>query len=362
MSCILLCMQSKITELITVSYFVHQSKIHCQAGLGEQAIGDLDTVVALGFGSPKIWMRRGDLYRERRDTIKALYDYDQAIQMDTNCVAAYIAKGSLLTQVGRFQEAAEFYDQAIKKFPSNAQMVALRRHSREVKGDSRMAIADCNAAITLYPQRLEARLLRANLYEEKKLLIPCGSNYVAILRQDPLVAMVFFSQCHTNLISVQALRAKVEKEMLVPPTLIEGHLLASLACLQTGDFASAKTHLSEILRLDPSLQEIYFLLAAAYAGEANFEHALLNFQKMISARPDYLPSLMARGNVYLRISETALAIEDFSAAIRRDPNIADLYLVRGLGFLYETKEDLALANFNKAIKCGCDKKIECRNQ
>ena len=71
--------------------------------------------------------------------------------------------------------------------------------------------------------------------------------------------------------------------------------------------------------------------------------------QLIDADSDDQLSFLARGCVYLKMSDTKNAIDDFSRAIEIDSNHPKAYHLRGLAHEMAGDDDEALRDFNRAI-------------
>ena len=75
---------------------------------------------------------------------------------------------------------------------------------------------------------------------------------------------------------------------------------------------------------------------------------LLN--EILKADPGDRLALLARGSVYLKMSNAEEAIKDFSEAIKIDPNHPKAYHLRGLAREMLGDDETALSDFSKAIE------------
>jgi tetratricopeptide (TPR) repeat protein len=71
--------------------------------------------------------------------------------------------------------------------------------------------------------------------------------------------------------------------------------------------------------------------------------------ELIEADSDDKLAFLARGSVYLKMSDTKNAIDDFSRVLEIDANHPKAYHLRGLAYEMAGNNDEALLDFNKAI-------------
>lgn len=92
---------------------------------------------------------RGNAYGGKGEYDKAIADYNQAIGLFSDYVAAYAARGWALSEKGDLASAFKDLDKAIGINPNNALALTNRGAANEKKGDVKQAIADYKAALAV---------------------------------------------------------------------------------------------------------------------------------------------------------------------------------------------------------------------
>jgi lipoprotein NlpI len=107
---------------------------------------------------------RGNAYRKKGDSERAIQDYDAAIRLDRNYASAYNNRGVAHGNRGDLDRAIADYDLAIGLDPSNAVYLINRGLAHSGKGDWDRAIQDYDEALRLNPHQADAFLERGFAY------------------------------------------------------------------------------------------------------------------------------------------------------------------------------------------------------
>jgi tetratricopeptide (TPR) repeat protein len=68
--------------------------------------------------------------------------------------------------------------------------------------------------------------------------------------------------------------------------------------------------------------------ASRLAAEGRIDRAIVQLSKTIRRNPRFWQAFQYRGELYLGLENSSLAIQDFTEAIRLAPNEAHLYVLR----------------------------------
>ncbi len=100
-----------------------------------------------------------------------------------------------------------------------------------------------------------------------------------------------------------------------------------------------------------SWQEIVFQVAGqAYLKTHQWDQAALQFDRIISLRPNFAEAYAYRGQAHLYMNQWDKAINDFTEAIRLDPNSPLAYQFRGEMMYKLGALESALQDFKRALE------------
>ncbi len=178
----------------------HRGMVWEEMGQHERAIKDFTDAINLQPDNPMPYDDRGLVYYNRGDYADALRDFEMAVSLDPNCQRGYVAllhtcmaiarlgdhraaierfnkvpelspknpwaysyRGTLYSEVGRFDEAMADFDRAIELYPEFADFYLERAEAYRCKGESGKAVADADRAVSLDPEYADAWMLRGSL-------------------------------------------------------------------------------------------------------------------------------------------------------------------------------------------------------
>lgn len=97
---------------------------------------------------------------------KGITDYDRAISLKPNLIAAYNGRGITKSKLGQYEAAIADYDRAIELDPGYTKAYNNRGTARHSLGQHQEAIADYNTALRLDPYYASAYCNRGNIKQE----------------------------------------------------------------------------------------------------------------------------------------------------------------------------------------------------
>ena len=115
-------------------------------------------------------------------------------------------------------------------------------------------------------------------------------------------------------------------------------------------FAAAKVSYSNANELSPFDYRWFYLLAFIQANEGDFDHAIHNYEKVLSISSEYLPAYIRLAEIELNKGNFKKAQELLRKAIKIAPDFAKAYVVKGTIEMQQGREKEAIDSFNKALK------------
>jgi tetratricopeptide (TPR) repeat protein len=122
----------------------------------DRALADYNTAIGLDDENVAAYRARSLLWRNRGHIDRALADLDRAIRLSFADPEVYRDRGLVWYERGRYDRAIADFNQAIKLAPSFALAYLHRAEALLNKGDFQTAIADFDRAIQLAPEMTEA--------------------------------------------------------------------------------------------------------------------------------------------------------------------------------------------------------------
>ena len=101
-----------------------QAVVKIRRGDFEEALADLDLVIADNPNNESAYLQRGRVLRKNGRKTAALRDYEQATKLSPKLVAAHIGRGELLLVTERFLQAQTAFENALKLQSESAPAIA----------------------------------------------------------------------------------------------------------------------------------------------------------------------------------------------------------------------------------------------
>jgi len=109
---------------------------------------------------PVAYYNRGHAYAEKSQPIRALADFERALQLKPNYADALLGRGEILAQKGKWRRAVWDYDRAIRLKPDFADAYVDRAIALDTLHEYSRAIADFDHALRLRPNDSWLEFLR----------------------------------------------------------------------------------------------------------------------------------------------------------------------------------------------------------
>ena len=141
------------------------------------------------------------------------------------------------------------------------------------------------------------------------------------------------------------------------PKSVEGYYLRGGAKLTKQDINGSINDFSKVIDLAPNLlgiEKVYNNRGTLYTFLLNQEQAFSDFNKAISANPNYALPYNGRGNIFAAKGEWDKAFSDFDKAIQLNPYLTPAYTGRGDIWFQKGDIEKALADFDKSVEFDPD--------
>lgn len=116
------------------------------------------------------------------------------------------------------------------------------------------------------------------------------------------------------------------------------------------NFEKTINQLTESIRANPHVAQLYYSLGVAYYLNGNFDKAIVNFTKAIVLNPSHAEAYYRRSLSYYAKADIDHVISDSTKAVELNTMHAYAYYVRGMAYAFYNKLDKAIEDFTKAIE------------
>ncbi|MCB9764676.1 MAG: tetratricopeptide repeat protein [Alphaproteobacteria bacterium] len=134
----------------------------------------------------------------------------------------------------------------------------------------------------------------------------------------------------------------------IPQERLDELMTKAQGALEAGDLASAATHYSDLLDLDPANVDAFLGRGRCHLDLGDYAAAMSDFQKAEDIQPDGPEPLVAMGELFFARKDYGRAIEFFDHAIAKDASHAMARCRRGISYYYKKSYRQAFLDLQKA--------------
>lgn len=266
--------------------------VHVGQNRLDDAITEYLAAMEIDPTSPRIHMNLGRAYYRKGMKEAASLEFDRALEMNPNLAGAHEGKAMIDEDMGRWEEAVNGYEQALKLFNKSKYLQEAEIHDR-----------------------------LAAIYSKKSMT----------------------KQAINELLKAVELRLAAIKD----------YDTLGLSCYSGGSFEEAVRNWERSVRLNPVLAKRYERLGMYYSRAAMYDEGILVYKKAASMyRQNENKALMHYNIADIMVEEDLLenAISEYEKAIELDPKLARAHT--GLGLAYDKKGMLkrAVHHHKKALE------------
>lgn len=252
----------------------------------EGALQNATRLLAMGNREASVWASRAYANAMKGRVENAVDDGREALTRRPDWTALRGFVGFWLTKLGRFPEAVQEYDQALRTDPGNLRCLLGRSLARLRLGDAEGAAADAREACSRAPLLAEAHLRRG--------LAAADDGEV-----------------------VEALTRAAELD----PTLSEALAWRGNRHLRSGRLEAALEDYRTAVRIEPGFPAWRMLLGLGHLALEEFEEADVSFTAFLDRRPEEAEGYLYRGKVRYLQGRWNEALSDLDRALALRPSL-----------------------------------------
>ena len=233
------------------------------------------------------WLNKGASLKSLGRFDEAIQCYDQALRIDPQYAAAWSNKGNSLASLGRFDEALQCFEQALRITP---QLV----EAWVSKGASLANLGRFAEAVQCYDQALRINPQYAEAWDNK------GNSLGSLGRFDEAI------QCH-------------EQALVINPQYPEAWYDKGVSLSGLGRFAEAVRCFDQALRINPQYADAWYNKGNSLGGLGRFDEAIQCFEQALRITPQLVEAWVSKGASLANLGRFAEAAISFRKFIELAP-------------------------------------------
>ena len=285
-------------------------------------------------GRLQAYAEGGAAFQSLDQADRALADYDEALRLHPDDVAALIGRGVLHANYkADLGKAIGDFDAALRVQPDNVLALMQRADAHTRRGEDGRALADLDRAIALSPGNAQAYFFRGLVYAGRAQLARAIADYSKALSIDPTHVQALISRAALYSGSVnndQAIR-DLDAAIALAPDLAVAYYNRGYARFAARDYQKAVVDYGEAIRLQPDMSAAYTnrCLMRAIIG-SDLPLALADCNHALQLAPGSLDAHETRGFIHLRMGDPDTALAEYNIALKASPDRALALYGKGL--------------------------------
>ncbi|MCB9709538.1 MAG: zinc-ribbon domain-containing protein [Myxococcales bacterium] len=295
-----------------------------------------------------LWLGKAEVELEHHDVAEK--HFQETIRLAPTDFAGYLALSQLYVDIDEPVKAVQVLRQAEGRVPDSADRRRMVGRSELARGNIDAALESFRGALEFEPRNLAAQFDLAVGLRHAGRLDEAKAQLDAIEKQDhqyPELALergrIFEARGEWD-VAVRNYRLALEK---APK---DSALLLRLGAseVEAGHVEAAEATLNQVAKLRPNSADVAFFLGRVAFAKANYNDALIQFQRATALDAKQGDYHMFAGWAALELGSLGQALEFANEALKLDASLGDAYWVRGriklrAGAVKDARDDFAHA-------------------
>ena len=265
---------------------------------------------------------------------EAIEHYNEAIRINPQDATAYNNRGTAKGELGRHEEAIADCNEAIRINPQYALPYNNRGTAKLALGWHHDAITDCDRAIHIDPQYADAYYNRGTAKAALGRYEEAITDHNEAIRINPQHASAYANRGtakdalgrHGDAIADYDQAIRTNSQYAV------AYYNRGNAKIALGRQEEAIADFDQAIRINPQFAEAYYNRGATNSALHRYEEAIADYDQAIHINPQYAQAYHNRGTAKGELRRHEEAIVDFNAAIHINPQYAEAYCGRGITY------------------------------
>ncbi len=327
--------------------------LHFSLGDTPNALRYADEIAGSPTQDVRLLTQMAGIFASAGQAERAISLLNRAIEQESESSDPYFAKGLLLLNLKRTNEAEQAMQAGLSKTPDSA---VGHYHLGRVfleSGKQQEALASFERAMIANPAFEPAYLAVATVYEsrrDKELAIGVLKKYLHSVNSNNrdirhhLVRLLLESKDY------QGAMAELETLIADDPTDLDAQLRVALIYGEQKEYGRAINRVTEILKSRPAELKVRDYLGYLYEESKDTKNALETYKFNVQLEPSFFEGHLHLGVLQYRLKQFPEAIEHLSRAVSLNPKQPESHIVLGLAYLQGEQYEKSAEAFEEGIR------------
>jgi len=260
------------------------------------------------------------------DPEKRLAMYGQVLEINPEQVDALRARGALLLQLRRNEDALADFERALEIEPTHAASIEARGATLAALGKTDEALADLSKAIELAPHLAGPYAQRAQVYLRQQQLTEALSDLDSAIERSPTNPALYLLRAGVHQIQGDKDKAlnDLTETLHVRPNLPQALRARAALLVDLGKLDEALTDINQLLTDNPRDAESQARAGALYLAKKDLTKSISHYTAALEIAADNWLALQGRADALVGLGRSAEALADYEAALKLQPQNSGL--------------------------------------
>lgn len=294
-------------------------------------------------------------HAELGDFDEAIKYCRQIIQMGSDPIEAHLNLGLFCMNAGRNEEAIAAYQQVLELSPNHSQAHNNLGTLYEQSGQKPLAKTSYERALKYSPELAIAHFNLARLHMSSGVIDSALISFKRTIEIDPeyIPAYLRISQLHQMTGEVDKAISILESLLRISPNHREAQVQIKNLTTQMDQPKISVQMPKRTEESDKSTDPRYFYnQAIMLTQKQQWKEAIVDFEKALSLKPDYLNAIIGLGAMYQNLKDYDSSIEHYKKALVIDPEHGGTHNNLAILYYVVRKNELAIKHADKAVALG----------
>ncbi len=283
---------------------------------------------------------------------EALEEYNNIIEIEPDFLPAWQNKGYILRELERYGEAIEAYDEYLRIIPNTVDILYFRGLTKNKQKQYKKAIEDFDSVIAIKPDDIDARIDKAISYwkmEDNESALEAIDQALELddmnvgalnVKGGILAGMKKYYEAEPYFEKITRINRKY-----APAWYNKGIMLS-----QIGEHKLAYKAFKKASNLRPDNIESWINLGHSLAMMGKNKSAIKIYKKIRKLKPQYVPVLINFSASLSDLGKFNESLQIINLAISIDPTISQAWVNKGSALINLGKKNLGILAYEKAIE------------
>jgi tetratricopeptide (TPR) repeat protein len=236
---------------------------------------------------PFPFLMRATIWHDKRDLVRALTDYTEAIRRDPQNAALHCNRGHAYREQNEPDKAIADFDEAIRLDPADVAALIERGATRGSRREFDKAIADFSEAIRLLPNQAAAYTDRGVAWTHQKEYDKAIADFGKAITLNPSDPQPYYNRGHAwaSKRELEKAAADYSEAIRLDPNQVDAHINRGIIRQSTRQFDQAVTDFRRAVELGPQRIEAQLALAGGWEAVREYQKALATYEHVITLDP-----------------------------------------------------------------------------